>query len=288
MLATAIITSCLIGSAYASTETYSVKGSSSSTVSISGVTKKVFGRSTTDFYVADANRYATVNVSGSDIVSKNIKYYSSGTYTCSTSKVGGTTTTNASVSLSAAGTDTIDTLTWTNNKVQLKWYGMYELTIQTSTATTIIYIYLGDTSVQAVPTSCKIYVNGEVVSFDAYLINNNNYFKLRDIAYALNSTKKQFNVTWDSATDSINLVSNTSYTIVGGEMGTGKTATATGTPSSSAIYLDGSEVSLTAYLINSNNYFKLRDLGELFDFNVTWDSVTNSVYIDTTTSYTED
>ena len=42
---------------------------------------------------------------------------------------------------------------------------------------------------------------------------------------------------------------------------------------------------LTGYNINGNNYFKLRDLGQLFDFNVSWDGELNSIIINTAESY---
>ena len=45
---------------------------------------------------------------------------------------------------------------------------------------------------------------------------------------------------------------------------------------------------LTGYNINGNNFFKLRDLGILFDFDVTWDSVNSAVIVDTSHSYTAD
>jgi V8-like Glu-specific endopeptidase len=38
----------------------------------------------------------------------------------------------------------------------------------------------------------KILVDGKTVLHDAYLINDNNYFKLRDLATVINGTKKQF------------------------------------------------------------------------------------------------
>ena len=45
----------------------------------------------------------------------------------------------------------------------------------------------------------------------------------------------------------------------------------TATLSSQHIYVDGAEVSMTAYLINGSNYVKLRDVGKAVDFEVYWD-----------------
>lgn len=136
------------------------------------------------------------------------------------------------------------------------------------------------------PTNSKVTVNGKQVSFDAYNINNNNYFKLRDVAQIIRGTDKQFNVTWDGAKNAINLLSNTAYKTVGGELKAGDGKVKNATLSTSTIYKDGVAVTLTAYNINGNNYFKLRDLGETFNFDVSWDSKNNTVVIDTSKGYT--
>lgn len=138
----------------------------------------------------------------------------------------------------------------------------------------------------AAPTTSKVLVNGKAVSFDAYKISGNNYFKLRDIAKVLSGTDKQFEVTWDSAKNAINLISGQSYTPVGGELATGSGANQQAVLNTSTVYLDGKQIALTAYTIKGNNYFKLRDLGQSFDFGVGWDGANNTVTIDTNTGYT--
>lgn len=136
--------------------------------------------------------------------------------------------------------------------------------------------------ISATPTASKILVNGRSKSFGAYTINGNNYFKLRDLAYTLNGSGKQFEVTWDSNKNAINLISGKSYTSVGGEMSKGDGTSKIAQTNTSAVYLNSKIVALTAYTINGNNYFKLRDLGQVFDFGVTWDSATSTISIDTT------
>ncbi len=139
--------------------------------------------------------------------------------------------------------------------------------------------------VTANPTSSKIIVNGKEVSFEAYSINGNNYFKLRDVAKVLSGTGKQFEVKWDGTKNVINLVSGSPYTVVDGELAVGDGKAKTAVFNSSPIYKDGVQVSLTAYTINGNNYFKLRDIGQAFDFGVTWDGAANTIRIDTSTGY---
>jgi len=62
----------------------------------------------------------------------------------------------------------------------------------------------------------------------------------------------------------------------------------TATPSSQPIYVDGQQVSVTAYSIGGNNYVRLRDIGREVDFGVTYDAATNSVYIDSAQRYHEE
>ncbi len=141
------------------------------------------------------------------------------------------------------------------------------------------------TGIQATPTASSVLVNGEKTVFDAYNIGGNNYFKLRDLAYVLNGTDKQFEVTWDEANNAILLTSGNANPSVGDEMQGKVTEAKTAVPASSKILLDGKEIILTAYNIGGNNYFNLRDIGQAFDFCVTWDDTKNTISIDTTAGY---
>lgn len=139
--------------------------------------------------------------------------------------------------------------------------------------------------VTASPSSTKLMVNGESVGIDAYLINQNNYIKLRDLATLLNRTEKNFEVTWDGTKNAINLKSKNPYTTVGGELAKGDGKGKTAALSTSAIYVDGIQVTMTAYNIGGNNYFKLRDVMQVFDVYVGWDQATSTASLDTSRSY---
>lgn len=140
-------------------------------------------------------------------------------------------------------------------------------------------------ALKATPIASKVFVNGTTISFDAYTINGNNYFKLRDLAKAVSKTQKQFDVTWDGEKKTINLISNKVYAAVGGEMTPGDGKEKTTVLNTSTILKDGVEVPFNAYTINGNNYFKLRDIAQAFDIGITWDGTTNTIRIDTTTGY---
>lgn len=156
----------------------------------------------------------------------------------------------------------------------------------------VIKNLLGDKSVAATvtatQTSSKVIVNGSYVTFEAYGINGNNYFKLRDLAMALKGTNKQFEVTWNGEKNAINLISNKTYTVTGGELVVSKSpSNKMASATTSKIFIDSASVDFTAYTIGGNNYFKLRDVMKVFNVGVTWDGTTNTISIDTSIGYTE-
>ena len=144
-----------------------------------------------------------------------------------------------------------------------------------------------DNAVTAAPTNSTVLIDGKSVAFEAYNINDNNYFKLRDIAMALNGTVKKFNVGYDSQIGSIILSSATAYTAVGGELTSSRNTSGVGTAKTSpTVYLDGKALSLTTYPIGGYNYIKLRDLAAAINFGVSYTESTNTISISTTVGYT--
>ena len=128
-------------------------------------------------------------------------------------------------------------------------------------------------------------LNGTAMKLGTYNIANNNYVKLRDVAQLLKSTGKGFSITWNGAEQRIDLTSGGTYQTVGGELGALAEGTQTAVPNASSVWLNGKAVSLTAYTINGNNFFKLRDLGSALDFFVGWDAATGNVIVDTGKGY---
>ena len=131
----------------------------------------------------------------------------------------------------------------------------------------------------AVPTASTVLVYGNKVPFDAYNIDGSNYFKLRDLAHVLSGTGKQFDVSWDSEKNAINLITEQAYTVAGSEMASSGNGNKTAIPTTSKVLVDGNEVTITAYNIGGNNYFKLRDIAEIIGFSVDWDAVNSVISI---------
>jgi len=68
--------------------------------------------------------------------------------------------------------------------------------------------------------------------------------------------------------------------------GDGKVKTAT--PIISKIYLDGEGLNLTVFMINSNNFFKLRDLMQAINVYVGYDNQTKVITLDTSSGYIDE
>jgi archaellum component FlaG (FlaF/FlaG flagellin family) len=153
--------------------------------------------------------------------------------------------------------------------------------------TTTFYPKNTPKEVSAQPTNATVTVDGKIVAFQAYNIGGSNYFKLRDLAYALKDSEKPFEATWDAEQGAIVLATGKPYTVAGGELTiTGGTVAVTAKPSLARLVADDLQRAASAYTIGGNNYFKLRDLAAIVDFSVEWDSVNQTVAIDTAKGYT--
>lgn len=113
----------------------------------------------------------------------------------------------------------------------------------------------------------------------AYNIDDNNYFKLRDIAKILDGTIKTFDIKYDGATNSIDMLSFYDYTSVGGELTPGDGTERTAFSSSAFLTLDVVPIKATCYNIEGNNYFKLRDITDALDCRVEWDESTQMIWV---------
>ncbi len=133
----------------------------------------------------------------------------------------------------------------------------------------------------AMPTKSKILLNGVEKQFNAYLIEDNNYIKIRDLAFSVSGTNKKFDVVWDDTNKSIRLISNKEYTCIGEEMNAGDGKIKSPIPNKHKIYKDNEEVDIKAYNIEGNNNFNLRDIAGLVGLEVIWDGIRNIISINT-------
>lgn len=138
---------------------------------------------------------------------------------------------------------------------------------------------------QAYASKAQLTIDGKPREMDVYIIDDYSYFKLRDIAYAVTGTKKQFDTVWIEKDAAIHLQTGIPYTINGkeGNQGTGKDALALA--STATLFVNGKPQKVSAFTINDYTYYKLRDVGKLVDFNVTWDEASFTIGVDTTKGY---
>lgn len=136
-----------------------------------------------------------------------------------------------------------------------------------------------------VPTRTKgqaVYVGSTRVYPTGYNINDNNYFKLRDVGKLAG-----FGVDWNEDTRTVEINTTRTAPELTGIADTAVTG-ATAKPTDQRITVDGKEVSMTAYKIKGNNYVKLRDIGKTINFGVSFNMATKTVSIDPNGTYVEE
>ena len=104
------------------------------------------------------------------------------------------------------------------------------------------------------------------------------------ISFTVLPSDKTVSVKWDAKKQTISLQTEKPYTAVGGELAVGADKSATAQESKTTLLVNGNEVtSLTAYNIGGNTYFKLRELGNLLYFDVSYNAVANIAAVESFT-----
>ena len=139
-----------------------------------------------------------------------------------------------------------------------------------------------------------IEIDGHRTLFRTYAVvadngGETNYVKLRDVAYALSGTKVQFNVDWDG---DVIIVPETPYKANGSEMSTPFSGDRSYTKATSATKIYDKSVPFSAIVLTDDQggdytYYKLRDLGQVLGFNVSWSEL-RGIYIESDKPYTAD
>ena len=95
----------------------------------------------------------------------------------------------------------------------------------------------------------------------------------------LNGSEKQFAVDYDETAKTVSITTGQAYRAVGGELTGTAGVSRSAAVSHNPVSIDGRTVTLTAFKIDGENYFKLRDLGEALDFYVGYDDELKTVFI---------
>ena len=121
----------------------------------------------------------------------------------------------------------------------------------------------------------EVYLDGEKVDLGAYLINQRNYVKLRDVAALLTATDAKFNVGFENK--KVVITTGETYEKLDTdlvEFPEGKVEALMG---EQAFVFNGEEKMVKTAVINQNNYLQLRELGELIGFGVHYNKETRNI-----------
>lgn len=145
---------------------------------------------------------------------------------------------------------------------------------------------LASSGVSAKRCTSQIYLNDKRISVAGYTIGGSNYFMVRDIAWALKDSASCFDVAWNAQDKQVELITWRPYTEDRPESPDWWDSTAKAVPSSATLTVDGKAVKAAAYSIGGRNYYKLRDLGAVLNFDVYWVQETRSICLYTVDEHT--
>ncbi len=136
-------------------------------------------------------------------------------------------------------------------------------------------ITVGATSVQK--SNQHLIINDKLIDAEAYTLNDNNYFKLRDIIKGLSDTGEITDIIYDQNTGEVEIVDGKEYS--GGESNknTDKQSLRV-VEANQKVKYNGNYSNLTGLNINDNNYVKLRDISQLLNKKVLFDMNTQTIF----------
>lgn len=117
----------------------------------------------------------------------------------------------------------------------------------------------------------NIRVDGKQMKSSAYLIDGSSYVRIRDVAELLKNSKSKFNVEYQKEFKQVHVYKNANYKDGSGSQLKPIDKNTVLKKSFSPLYIGGVAFNLDSYLINGNNFYKLRDLGVSIGFKVQWD-----------------
>ncbi len=132
------------------------------------------------------------------------------------------------------------------------------------------------------PELLSVCINDKDVELNAYNIENSNYLNIYEFAATLKDSDRKFDIECLNDRNAINIVTEKECTsMVAEDKSLMDKSLKSAYLSKPDIYLDGNKVDITVYNINNDNYFKLRDIAEHMNFNISWESTKDSIIIDT-------
>ncbi len=134
----------------------------------------------------------------------------------------------------------------------------------------------GAMAVEASPVTQALRVDGKPVRCAAWEIEGEVWFRLRDVALALNETGSRFSVGWDAGTRTVTLATGEAYEPDGSEGASGGGAAVRSTQT---FRIDGEAAELSAWNIGGHNYFRLEDLAAPLGFQADYEEASGTAII---------
>lgn len=157
---------------------------------------------------------------------------------------------------------------------------------------------LGTVTQENIPASGTAYMRRQTIELDGKNVTlqtyalpganggETNYVRLRDVASLLSGTKAQFSVDWDG---NVVIVPDASYVPNGTELKAPFSGDRRYQKADAKTVIYGESIPFTAILLTDDQgggytYYKLRDLGKVLNFNVSW-SANRGIYIESSRAY---
>ncbi|WP_161488005.1 WG repeat-containing protein [Paenibacillus glacialis] len=136
------------------------------------------------------------------------------------------------------------------------------------------------------PATFRLMVDGEKENVQVFEIDGSTYMKLRDLAMVLNNTNKSFELDYNHESGMIYLTTQSRYTPVSGELAmTLLDKQTSATESDIALEINGDYLTMDAYTIQGNNYFRLSAIAQALNVGITEDPNGRAIKIDTSSEF---
>ena len=130
---------------------------------------------------------------------------------------------------------------------------------------------------EAEVTFQEVLLDGVKIELGAYLINQRNYVKLRDVAAILAATDAKYNVDFDKEKKQVVIKTGEAYEKQEKDLTPLAKGKQVAVISEQNFMFNGEEKAVETALINQNNYLQLRQLGELVGFGVNYNKETKAI-----------
>ena len=166
------------------------------------------------------------------------------------------------------------------HNVILRAQKIFELYNQARTAMEVINA--PPAGLGAIPELTTVMIDSELVTFQTFRIGAGNFFRVRDLAYALNGTGAQFSLDWYGNGSLINITRGYEYIPTGNEMALiSSVGLVAVRPTRAEVFVDGEQIHPMAFLVEDHSVFMLGDFGVALGLGVEVEESTGLVRVST-------